>query len=117
MRIVRSFQNRADTHIFYIFIRRGKHAVKFRNQRFVARFFDQIDHFFRIGQSRFAFIVRGDLILNMRDFSADFRGTFEVLPDFRLFLLGFQFFELFLLIIEVERVPRFRKHAAHSLNF
>ena len=53
----------------------------------------------------------------MRDFSADFRGTFEILPDFRLFLLGFQFFELFLLIIEVERVPRFGENAAHALNF
>ena len=107
VRIVRSLQNGADTHILDIFIRRLQHSVKLPDQAFVARFLDEVDDLLRVGERRFALRIGADLIFDVRDFPADFGGLFEILPYVRLFLFPFEFAKARALIFEVQRIARF----------
>ena len=115
MRIVRPFQNRADTHILDILIRRLQHAVEFGNQAFVARLLDEVDDLLRVFERGVAFGISADFIFDMRNLPADFRRFFQILPDFRLFLFLFELFEARALVVQIQRVSRFVQPFAHIL--
>lgn len=115
--VVWAFQKRADPHILDVLFRRLEHAVQFGNQALVLRFLDESHHFRRVFQRRFAFLVSGDLVFNVRNLPSDLGGLFEVLPHFRLFLLCFELGKPLALIVEIERIPRLVQHRAQALYF
>ena len=115
MRIVRPFQNRADTHILDILIRRLQHAVELGNQAFIARLLDEVDDLLRVFERGVALGISADLIFDMRNLPADFRRFFQILPNVRLFLFLFEFFEERALIVQIERIARFLQDLAHAL--
>ena len=117
MAIVRALQDSADAHIFDVLFRNGEHFVKLGNQAFVFRFFDEIDDVFRVRERGFARFVSVDFRAHLRDFSADFRRLFQILPNVGVFLFLFQFRKTGFQMLDVQRVARLVQDGAHGLYF
>ena len=110
----------ADAHILDIRFRRGQKAVQllYFGGEFLfvaAHLFDEVDERVHLVDRFFALIVGMELALYGGHFPREFLRLFEILPHFRLFLLGFQFRELSALFAYVERFGRFGKAVGKRL--
>ena len=90
MVVVRSFQDRANTHIFNVLFRHFKHFVELGDQAFVFRFLDQIDHVFGVGKRTRALFIRTNFIANCRNFPSNLGRFFKILPNVGVFLFLFK---------------------------
>ena len=86
--VVLAAEERTDAHLFDVLLGVRHHAVELGHELLFLRLFDEVDDLPRIVERLAALHVGGDLALDGGDLPSDLGGTLEILPYFRLFLLG-----------------------------
>ena len=114
--VVFAAEKGADTHFLDVRLGGGDQSVQFRHKFLFARLLNEVDDFVHVVDGLFALFVGGDPGLHGRYFAPYFFGSFQILPNFGIFLLGFERGKLRSKPPDIQRLGSFFQRGAQRLD-